>query len=239
MITSANGSSVEERLRLELQDAREQLACESACRQKLERAIIDVVDQERRRMAKMLHDTACQSLNGIALLARVLLRRANREDSGMSGEIQELSESISAAVREIHWVIDELRLVADGGQDLRSILEQVVKLISQKVPCELECPEKLNMEDCFRAGQLVQIAHEAASNAARRTGVKRIDVRVSRQGETITVDVRDDAPVQGAEPDGIYEEGSEMMRLRARATGASINFSYQASEGTVVSCKFR
>ena len=55
----------EQRLRAKLKESQKALEHEIAERRRLERAVIDVTDNERRRLAQMLHDTLCQSLGGI------------------------------------------------------------------------------------------------------------------------------------------------------------------------------
>ena len=65
------------------------------------------VDQERRRIARRLHDTSCQTLTGIRLMAELLARRLP-EGSAMAGDLAELVTLICRAVDELQSLAREL-----------------------------------------------------------------------------------------------------------------------------------
>jgi len=226
----------EERHRSELEEAHAAVEVEIAARVRLERALVETVDQERHRMAQMLHDTACQSLNGIGLLSRVIRRRLERGEFGVVGEVAELEQAIGGAIREIQSVVRQLRLSGENEHDLAPALRRVVDFRPAHIPCELECPEGVVIKDRFAAEQLIQIAHQAVSDAVRRTGVQHVLVTIATQGPVVTLTVRGDGDADAAEPDGEWLDGRELMRLRARAIGASLAYSYQANRGTTITC---
>jgi signal transduction histidine kinase len=243
---TALGSEVE-RLRTELAETKAALDCEAGRRRKLERAVIEAIDNERRGVAKILHNTVCQSLSGAGLLCRVALRKAEAHCPGDGAELADLGRVIGGAVTEIHDLLRWLRPPGgdeEGMPDLAAALRELGDSISRKVRCEVEAPAKLTVHDEFTATQLLQIARQAANDAMGRAGVGRITVTLSAEDQRVTLSVRDDGESPATEATRGALDGAEMMRLRASAIGAILTNRYESplsttqgeTDGTTIVC---
>ena len=235
--TSIKHPGPKPRVSAELNEARTALASAARQRARLDRAIIEAVDQERRQLAQILHDTVCQSLSGMSLLCRTVIRKLEAASSTQTGEIAELGQALTSAGAEIHGLVRRLRPADADSPDLVSSLANVSASISQAVPCELESPEMLVLEDRFATTQLVQIAHQAANDALLRPGVKRITLSLSVRDRHISLTVRDDGGPADGESATAGSQSLEMIRLRASAIGATLTSSYQPLRGTTILCR--
>jgi two-component system CheB/CheR fusion protein len=227
----------EQRLRAKLEEAHTALELERAERRRLERAVIEVSDNERRRLAQMLHDTICQSLEGITLLSRVVQRRLEAAGREEAKEVAELGQMIQEGAGELHSVVRWLRPAAVDGPDLISALSQLAPSLFQGIPCEFRCPAPVVLSDQFTASQLIQIAHQAANDALKRPGIQRIVVSLFTEDRHVTLMVKDDGNPPQETPTAEDLAGRELLRLRARAIGATLAITSQAGEGTSILCK--
>jgi two-component system sensor histidine kinase DesK len=238
MMNSGSVNLTEEnRLRIELRRANAELEEAAASQRQIDRAMILTMDSERHRISRLLHDTACQSLNGIGLLAQVIMRKLDRVGVVDAAEIAELNQAIKGAAREIYWVAREIRPPAEIDE-IATALARAVESVAPTLLCEIECASEVSIECQFTAEQLVQIAHEAVSSAARRQGVTHIRVELSIHGRELTLTVwddgRDDPAEPAATPAGL--ERMDLMQLRARVIGASLDSAYQENTGTTLTC---
>ncbi len=80
----------------------------------LARAELRGAEREGRRVAQALHDGACQTLSGIALMARVLSRKLQDEQPARAREVTELGELVERAAGELRDIIRALRPAAEG-----------------------------------------------------------------------------------------------------------------------------
>ena len=79
----------------------------------------ETVAHLRAEIASALHDGACQTLSGIALMARVLSHRLETENNAARAqEVTELGELVERAAGELRDLIRELR--PTGGQEGKS-----------------------------------------------------------------------------------------------------------------------
>jgi two-component system CheB/CheR fusion protein len=227
----------EQRLRAKLDEARAALELERAERRRLERAVIEVTDNERRRLAQMLHDTVCQSLGGIGLLSRVVLLRLEAAGREEGADVAEMGRMIQEAAGEVQSVVHWLRPAPMDGPDVISALNGLAPSLFQGIPCEFQCPEPVVLADPFAASQLVQIAYQAVNDALMRPGIQRIVVSLSTQDGRVTLMVKDDGSPSETAPTAEYLAGRELLRLRAGAIGATLTISSKADQGTTILCK--
>ena len=229
-------SGEEERLRSELEEAHASLEREAAFRRTLERAVIASWDDERHRLAHLLHDTTCQSLNGIGLLSHVILRKLQRKGAGEIQEMEELRDAITGAIAEIHSVVDQVGIAETDGEGLVPALARLAMTCSGPVPCIFDCPHEVLLPDAFTTSQLIQIAHQAVNDALRRDGVTNILLSLGIEDSTVTLSVQDDGQVAPGKPGAPHLDGREMMCLRASAIGSSLVATFHPDQGNTITC---
>ncbi len=71
-------------------------------------------EKERLRIAKMLHDGPCQTFTSAQLLAQVLLRNVEEGIKGNAKLCENIADTLTAGVSEIHAILNDLRSGASG-----------------------------------------------------------------------------------------------------------------------------
>ena len=182
---------VQERTR-ELGRANEQLRERDAQRQRLLRMVITAQEDERKRIARELHDETTQSL---AVLTMGIETAANAIRTG--GPQPRLDEVKALAVRtleEVHRLILDLRpaVLDDLGlfSALRWYAERTLGARGISVRCEIQeldrpLPPEVSIA-LFRIGQ------EAMNNIARHAHAESVLIQLGTDGRDLRVEIEDD-----------------------------------------------
>jgi len=161
--------------------------------------VITVQEEERRRIARELHDETAQSLAslllGLSALQDVRTLRAARDQAR---DLHQVATHALAEVRRLAWglrpsVLDDLGLAtaveryAEEYGRTRSVgvTVQVVGVHEGRLPVAVETA-------------LYRILQEALSNVTRHARARRVQVRLERRGRTVALTVEDDG--QGFDP---------------------------------------
>jgi two-component system, NarL family, sensor histidine kinase UhpB len=201
-------------------------------RLRAERALTEVKEAERRRIARDLHDVVLQDLTG----ALQGLQAANVGSTDAVGFTAEVAAALRRAVDGLRDAIYDLRL--EGRRPLLESLEALVELdrrpeegyetsltVEYGFPDDL--PEALRVE-------LLRIIREAMVNARRHSGARRVRVvlGVDPQGGLLA-EVEDDG--RGFDPSTVREGvGLSAMRERARGVGGKLILDSAPGRGTQV-----
>jgi signal transduction histidine kinase len=151
--------------------------------------------EERLRLSRDLHDGLLQSLGGLALHVRGARRTAAGDPRGTEERLDLVVEQLIEAQRALRDFVEGLRPeLLQRGDSLHARLTAVARSIAQQwnVPIDFEASSALDAVDDRLAGDVVALAAEALTNAARHAGASRIRGAATVEGETVRVDVEDD-----------------------------------------------
>lgn len=191
--------------------------------------------EERRRLARDLHDGLAQELAFIASRARLLARDAD--------EPKRLTEVVSAADR----ALDEARraisaLTHPTDRPLPVLLAQATGEVANRLgaPLRHDLPEADVPVSSDQREMMIRVAREAVANAARHAGAKEIVVALSCT-EGVRLTVSDDGA--GFDPGSVGRDshgfGLVSMRERAEAAGARFTLRSTRGQGTTVEVTLR
>jgi signal transduction histidine kinase len=156
---------------------------------------VDAVEAERRRIERDLHDGAQQRLVAVAMsLGRAQLK-LDSEDSPSSPATVAVRELIGAAHADAKLAVAELRDLARGiyppvlqdrGLDaaLSSLTARLPIPVDVQVAVEPRPPAPVETTTYF-------IVSETLTNIAKHSGADRASVRVTRDDETVVVEIVD------------------------------------------------
>jgi GAF domain-containing protein len=190
--------------------------------------------EERRRLARELHDSVTQSLFSMSLLAQVLpdLWEIDREEA-RAGLLQ-IRDLTRGALAEMRALLFELRPVELGARGLAPALREYAGAFSQRTAIgvtvadigELDLPEPV--EQAF-----FRIAQEALANIARHAGAHQVRVSLQRGRPARLTIVDDGRGFQVATPSaGTF--GLTSMRERAGKIGARLRVDSILGKGTEI-----
>ncbi|GEJ58241.1 HAMP domain-containing protein [Anaeromyxobacter diazotrophicus] len=182
----------------ELAQANERLRQRDAERQRLLRTVITAQEDERKRIARELHDETTQSL---AVLTMGIESAAAAIRAG--GPTPRLDEVKALAVRtleEVHRLILDLRpaVLDDLGlfSAIRWYAERYLATRGIAVRCEISELERRLPPEVEIA--LFRIAQEAMNNIARHARAESVLIQLAPEGQELRIEIEDDG--QGFDP---------------------------------------
>jgi signal transduction histidine kinase len=217
-----------------------EMALESALEEnrRLSLSKLRLQEDERRRLARELHDELGQHLNAIKI-ETVAIRGA----AGDGEEVRRGAEAIASSADHLHAVVrDMTRSLRPAGLDelgLAAALEHHVEGWREKsgVDASLQVegdidvlPEDVNIT-------LYRCVQEALTNVSRHAGAHRVHIRVARNGAgAVELSLSDDG--SGARTPWTSEGvGLIGMRERVEALGGSMEVSTEPRRGFTVSAR--
>ncbi len=189
------------------------------------RLVRSAAADERRRIARDLHDGLAQELAYIAARARAIARVVDDDDA------QSLTRSADRALDEARRAITVLS--SDDHEPLAVSMARTAEDLAQRygLTIRVELPDTLEVVP-DRAEQLLRIAREAITNAARHADPSSITVRVWHD-DLVHLVVEDDG--RGFDPSASARGfGLVSMRERAEAMGGSLELHSEVGRGTHV-----
>ena len=201
-------------------------------REALLRRAVDASDQERRRLAAVLHDGVVQDLTGVSYG----LSAAAAKGAVPSTLATEASSDLRGAVYQLRSLLVDLYPGGLHGTDLRSALSEVaLQLERQGVSTTLETDDAEPLDPA--AEELVyRAAREGARNLVKHAGARHAAIRLSTTDTHAVLELEDDGrglpadrsaegPKEGhfglaLLRDLLVESGGALELVPARAGGA-------------------
>jgi PAS domain S-box-containing protein len=209
-------------------------------RKRLERAILEVGETERRRIGQDLHDGLGQLLTGIAFMSKVLEQRLAESSPAEAVEAAKIVKLVNDSIKMTRELSRGLLPVASQSHGLMAALEHLSGEVSElfHVDCRLE----RRTEDLSFAGALAEplyrLTQEAVTNAIRHGRAKNVVIGLNVVNGDGVLTVRDDGcgfEVAARSQSGL---GLRIMNYRAQIIGGSVVVESSPGAGTLVRCDF-
>ncbi len=224
-----------ERLSVELHHKNVSLKAEMEERDRLEKKVVSISEDERRHLSHELHDSLCQQLTGARLRASAL---AHGHGAGKDGPaLAELAEILKTSTRDAYAIARGLWPVehGEGGLSLRELARSIAQTSGAEVTFEKKCPCERCSNDNITT--LYRIAQEALTNAAKHSKAKHIHVKLEGNGNgLVALTVSDDGVGRGVSDTRDGALGTSIMAHRARLIGAGLRIEDGPQGGTRVIC---
>ena len=199
--------------------------------------VMSAEDEERRRIARELHDETGQSLTALSVGLRAIA------DSAVVPDVRRIALQLRDVAAQ---TVDDVRRLARGlhpavldDQGLAAAARGYVGGYVQSfgtevdfVAGELDAPRLAPLA----AATMYRILQETLTNVARHAGAKKVSVELKRDESALALLVRDDGvgfDVSRAN-DAVSGLGLHGMRERVALLGGSIQIESKPGEGTVV-----
>jgi two-component system sensor histidine kinase UhpB len=189
-----------------LQEHRQQL-------QKMSEQVLAAQEDERKRIARELHDETAQALT--TLLIRLKILEKARTDAEVRGQINELRVLTAETLEGVRKLAVELRPATLDDLGLLAALEAYTESYRARMPVRVTfCAEHFQDRDRRLPPQielvLYRVVQEALTNVAKHANAHAVQVELSRDRREVVASVSDDG-------DGF--EVDDMMRSRERGLG--------------------
>jgi PAS domain S-box-containing protein len=198
-------------------------------------------DQERRHIARELHDTAGQTVSVVGMRLQRFVQKAGQASPELANEaeairalIEKLNQDIRTASYLLHPpLLDESGLAASLAWYVRGLAER------SGLDIRLDIPEDLGRLPQDMELVVFRLVQECLTNIHRHSGSKSAVIQIHRDGGKISVAVADQG--KGMTPERLGEVqghgagvGFRGMRERVRQFGGEIKIESNGT-GTIVS----
>lgn len=206
---------------------------------KLPARLLVAQDQERRRIARELHDTTAQNISAIHMnLARLEREGVSASAAKILADCQALCEASQREIRTLSYLLHPPLLDEVG---LLSAVRWFVDGLRTRsgLRVTLDAPHAMERLPATMERDLFLVAQEALLNVVRHSGSDTAEVRVERQATHVMVQIRDAGRgISGAESAAQRDwafvgVGIPSMRERLRQNGGELEI-LSGPHGTTV-----
>ena len=200
---------------------------------------VSAQEDERRRIARELHDETCQTVAALGMKLDAAVAAPTPE--GMRERLKEARAFAGRTLAEVHALIYELRpsVLDDLGlfPAIRWLADHQLTPAGIEFRCEVSVPERpLSTE---RQTTLFRAIQEAIRNVARHSGATQVLIQVEERERELLVEIEDDG--HGFDPGSVTVPrpsgrglGLLGMRERMAIIGGSVELISSAEAGTRV-----
>jgi signal transduction histidine kinase len=197
----------------------------------------DAREEERKRIARELHDELGQVLTALKMGIEDLAHRVSLRDHSLDAQFQSAIERVDATIRDVRKIATELRpAVLDLGvlDAVEWLLQDFHSRTGIEYGLDLEAGEiALKAE---QATAIFRILQEALTNVSRHSAATKIDVCLALNNDAVTLEVRDNG--RGFSKDQLDDVSTLLgilgMRERARGLGGEATVASHSGGGTLV-----
>jgi signal transduction histidine kinase len=204
-------------------------------RNALTRKLIAVQDEERRHLARELHDEFGQSLTAIAAQAAAAAHTAARECPPLYDECRGISRTTAAMMVTLRGALVRLRPPDIEELGLRLSLESLVANWNgfEKGRTRFDIAIIGQIDDLPRSvcASLYRIAQEAITNAAKHAQARRVQLRIEAAPAEIVLSVEDDGEAKCVNVVAKTGMGLLGMQERVASLGGTLRFERRAAGG--------
>ena len=218
----------------------QEVAASRARLERLSRLLISAHEDERRRIAREVHDELGQALTAVKIgLATALQRTQQRGSLDSERHVRIAAATLDQAIESVQHIVLRLRPGVLDNLGPIAAIEHAAQQFSQQagVPVRLELlPEPLDL-DGERSTTLYRIVQEALTNVMRHARARGVSVSLREDIDAGTLLLRivdDGAGIDDEQVRNPRSMGILGMRERAAACGGWLELQHAPGGGTAV-----
>lgn len=199
--------------------------------------LISVREEERRHIAREIHDELGQVLTGLKMDVTWLARRLNDDQRLLLEKTDSMSRLIDAAFVTVRRIATGLRPEVLDNMGLVAAVDWQAKEFQKRtgIRCRVELPPESVKLDLNASTTAFRIFQEILTNVARHARATRVDICLGVSKDRLTLEVADNGVgISEGEVDGKKSLGLLGMRERALLVGGEVNISGAPGQGTRV-----
>ena len=207
-------------------------------RKRLEKEILEISDQERRRIGQDLHDGLCQHLAGIELMSQVLEQKLAGKSKADAARVGEISRHVRDAIGQTRSLARGLSPVTLESEGLASALQELAANAEKMfgLRCRVAAAQSGHVRPAAVDTHLYRIAQEAVSNAFKHGKAQELEIRLEAPAEATVLTVTDDGGGIAEPPPRNQGMGLRIMEYRAGIIGGALTIGKNPAGGTTVRC---
>ena len=202
--------------------------------------IIQAQEEERRRVAREIHDGPAQSMANIVFRAEVCEHFLDSDVERARNELQELRALVRSSLAEVRKIIFDLRPMTLDDLGLVATVKRALEGVEKRsgLVCELRVSGSAQRLDSHVEVGVFRIVQEAVTNVEKHAQARTVAVQLDYSFHFISLVIEDDG--QGiADLENIGEESFGLMGMKERVSllGGEIAIESKVGEGTRIKVK--
>ncbi len=196
-------------------------------------------EDERRRIAREMHDQFGEHLTTLAQRVELLKAAAAAAHPALGPQIDALEAVAQRLDRDVEHLVWELRPTALDDLGLRAALTNYVKAWSKRLGIPAQVHSTGLLDDRLPSDvetTLYRIAQEALTNVAKHARASNVEIILERRPDAVMLIVEDNGVgfEPGTSPAERHKFGLIGMQERAALVGATLQIESAAGQGTTV-----
>jgi two-component system, NarL family, sensor histidine kinase UhpB len=207
----------------------------AAQRRDLTRRIIEAEEEERKRLARELHDELGQSLTAIKVDAAYIAREAANSAPKIVASAHAIEKLSSNIMELIRSMLARLRPHGLETVGLRETLHDLVNgwqaRVADRFHCSLHIRGNIDVLPPDLNITVYRLIQECLTNAVRHSRARMITLRLSIEQQRVLVDVTESEMSENAAVVGASGAGLLGMRERVEAHGGALTLDFNPAGG--------
>jgi len=193
--------------------------------QQLSGQLLRLQDDERRRIARELHDSVSQSLTALGINLDSARRAVEGSNGGALGSLRDSADLVEGLIRETRTLSYLLHPPMLDDLGLAYVLPWYASGFSKRsgIHVRVQVPPDIERLSPDIELTLFRVTQEALTNVYRHAACRSVDIDLTRTGTTVTLTISDDGhgfpirtPHESSDGDPMLGVGIAGMRERVR-----------------------
>jgi NarL family two-component system sensor histidine kinase LiaS len=203
-----------------------------------EERIQEIIEQERNRLARELHDSVSQQLFAASMMMSAINEtKQESENEREAKQLKMVEEMIHQSQLEMRALLLHLRPVALKNKSLEEGIEELLIELSQKVTMDIHWKLESFPLDKGVEDHLFRILQESISNTLRHSKANKLEVLLIKRDDLAIMRVVDDGIGFNVEEAKAGSYGMQNMHERALEVGGTLKVISVKNQGTRLEVK--
>jgi PAS domain S-box-containing protein len=222
----------------DLTAANSELQCQIVERKRLENELLEIAENERRRIGFDLHDDLGQKLMAVSLMLKAVERNLTAKNSDQVEDLKGVETLIQQIINHTHNLAHCFSSLEAQGDDLGGLVEKLAGNVREtfNISCRFKTVGDIPELPADATNQLYKIAQESISNAIKHGKARWINILLARQNGVVVLRIKNDGVPFPVDLQPNNRLGLRIMNYRAHLVGATFEICPNGECGTLVSC---
>jgi PAS domain S-box-containing protein len=206
----------------------------------LSHRILQVQEEERKRISRELHDEITQTLVGITVYLETLARQATVNPHRLKQQIAQTQRLVAKSVEILHQFALELRPTALDDLGLIATLHSFLRDFMKRTGVRVHFVTFAGVDRMGSAGRTVlyRVVQSALSNVAKHAHASHVKVSLRKVADTVRLEITDDGKAFEVERVLSAKRNKRLgllgMRERAEMVGGQFSVESAPGQGTTI-----
>jgi NarL family two-component system sensor histidine kinase LiaS len=203
-----------------------------------EARIQEIIEQERNRLARELHDSVSQQLFAASMMMSAINEtKEQTENDREAKQLKLVEEMIHQSQLEMRALLLHLRPVALKNKTLQEGIEELLIELSQKVTMDINWKVEAFPLDKGIEDHLFRILQESVSNTLRHSKANKLEVLMVKRDDLVILRIVDDGVGFEVNEMKAGSYGMQNMHERAVEVGGTLKVISVKNKGTRLEVK--